>query len=182
MVVIYKAWCPCPEAVQHGTVEGASRCKKGNTLLYKHRSADKVREAIYNHLTQSPYHNFSDELANNYVDAYKLTMEDSEGPHQEPPGGEGPLDEESRKKRPRGSTEAAVPSSQLTMELPLLPAASMQLPDTDTVTLRTQELQMVLDSIKRAALNVRSAERLCETAAQTFRMEATALEAAHTHT
>ena len=59
-------------------------------------------------------------------------------------------------------------------------AATLDLPE-GTVELRTSELIMVLDSLKRCALSVREAERLCERAGTTFRAEATALDAAHMH-
>ena len=47
------------------------------------------------------------------------------------------------------------------------------------VQMRSSEVAIILDSLKRAAANVRQAERVCEGAAASFRMEAAALEAAH---
>ena len=47
-----------------------------------------------------------------------------------------------------------------------------------TITMRRGELQMVLDSVKRASMNARNAERLSDSAAVAFRQEAIALEAA----
>ena len=47
-----------------------------------------------------------------------------------------------------------------------------------TITMRRGELQMILDSVKRASLNARNAERLSDSAAVAFRQEAIALEAA----
>ena len=47
-----------------------------------------------------------------------------------------------------------------------------------TVTVRRGEMQMILDSVKRASLNARNAERLSDSAAVAFRQEAIALEAA----
>ena len=47
-----------------------------------------------------------------------------------------------------------------------------------TITMRRGELQMILDSVKRASMNARNAERLSDSAAVAFRQEAIALEAA----
>ena len=47
------------------------------------------------------------------------------------------------------------------------------------VQMRSSEVGIILDSLKRASVNVRNAERVCEAAASSFRMEAAALEAAH---
>ena len=49
------------------------------------------------------------------------------------------------------------------------------------VIVRGGEMAMILDSIKRAAQSTRQAQRVCEQAATSFRMEANALEAAHGH-
>ena len=45
--------------------------------------------------------------------------------------------------------------------------------------MRTAEVQILLDSLKRTAANIHNAERVCESAAAAFRMEAAALEQAH---
>ena len=47
------------------------------------------------------------------------------------------------------------------------------------VQMRSTEVGIILDSLKRAAANVKNAEMVCEAAASSFRMEAAALEAAH---
>jgi hypothetical protein len=50
-----------------------------------------------------------------------------------------------------------------------------------TITFRESEYESVVDSIGRAARSARHAERLCEQAAQSFKAEATALEAVREH-
>ena len=49
------------------------------------------------------------------------------------------------------------------------------------ITFRESEYESVVDSIGRAARSARHAERLCEQAAQSFKAEATALEAVREH-
>ena len=60
------------------------------------------------------------------------------------------------------------------------PFALRTVQQTDCVV-RGGEMAMILDSIKRAAQSTRQAQRICEQAATSFRMEANALEAAHGH-
>jgi hypothetical protein len=169
MPTVYKAWCPCPQLTEHGTKENATACKKGNALLAKNVDEARVRESILNHLMFSPYHNLPEELARQKTEECEVIAEEwSEDEPQE-------LLNQQEKKRPR--LAAGIP--RLTLDLPACPDASVVLPANSTVTLRTSELQLIIDSVKRAALNVRNAERLCDSAATAFRMEATALEAAH---
>ena len=85
-------------------------------------------------------------------------------------------DERSRRRQSPGSSSQR---GGLALELVGSSASTKQLPSTPTITIRTIEMQMIIDSIRRAAANVRNAEQLCERAAQAFRSEATALESAH---
>ena len=55
---------------------------------------------------------------------------------------------------------------------PAVPLGSM-------VQMRSSEVAIILDSLKRAGANVRNAQKVCEAAAASFRMEAAALEVAH---
>ena len=86
----------------------------------------------------------------------------------------------SRPRRSRSRRDRRSPDTP-EMGLQMVPssASSRPLPSSATVTIRMTEFQMICDSIRRAALNVRNAEQLCDRAAQAFRLEATALEAAH---
>ena len=148
-------------------------------MIQKSSNEKKVRQAIYNHLVSSPYHNLDPSEAEALADGAVLEQEvyeDGAGGHHEEEE-----DEQRGAKRARRDEGASASSSARPLELDLQPSklAQRQLPQAGTVTLRTSELAIILDSVKRAAVNVRSAEKVCENAATSFRMEATALEAAH---
>lgn len=161
--LIWKIWCPCPENVAHSTVAGATSCTKRNALAAKGYSEQEVRDKIFNHLAASPYHFLPVKEAERWSNQAEVTCE-------EVGGGE---DEDQGVVVRRSDAREGAPFQ-------LSKAATLDLPE-GTVELRTSELIMVLDSIKRCALSVREAERLCERAGTAFRAEATALDAAHMH-
>ena len=175
---LYRGWCPCPDRVELSSISDATRCSKGYAQLVKNSDREKVVLAIKHHLTDSPYHNMGEEEAQRLAEAAEIGEETADG--DQPSGADVAAAEQPlvpQTKRPRLHSPQQAPRSSLSLELERAPV--MTLPANTTVTMRSSEFQMVLDSIKRASLNVRNAERLCEAAAQSFRLEATALETVH---
>lgn len=85
----------------------------------------------------------------------------------------------SRSRQQRRSPEGDRRAADMSLQMVASSASSRSLPTAGTVEIRSTEFQMICDSIRRAAANVRNAEQLCERAAQAFRLEAAALESAH---
>ena len=143
---------------------------------------DEIIKAMFSHLHHSPYHNIPKEEAealaseDSCIEEFAVEYDPSQELLEAPIGAPAA-------KRPRAWQQlpAASGSSSAPLALEVTPSelAQRQVPQTGIVAMLTGELAIILDSIKRAAANVRNAERVCESAATAFRMEATALETAH---
>lgn len=183
--ILYKGRCPCPNRLEYGDFPLKQHCSKAGGVLCKDWDRDIVVDAVINHLVQSPYHKFEREEA---IEVAEHTLIEEEAWTQEEydlhmaPPPEPPRDDDRKRARPISPRRAVPPPPVPTSTIARRHGSgSGSSGSNDTVQIRASELQIVLDSMKRAMNSARSAEKLCDSAASSFRMEANAIEAAHAH-
>jgi hypothetical protein len=219
MTMRWHCWCPCPDDVdQHGIHADADRRSAGSKQLGHYATRGEALTRIYNHLTQSPYHDMNEEFAAAKIRSIDDADNDdylAEMPHEDYSRDKMPHVDCSRNSRAPTTPQQSYPAakrlrpttSEADVEQCLLnvlnrmsasskdekdekvgasskdekderlaPIASV--PVQGDVRIRRIELQMIADSMERAARAARNAERLSIAAGQTFAAETSALEQA----
>jgi hypothetical protein len=71
----YTCKCPCPTAVENisENFKGALECRSGNQNLRSCDTEDEARNTVFNHLTASPFHNFDNEMALEFMSEVDVT-------------------------------------------------------------------------------------------------------------
>ena len=195
MAIMYKGRCPCPHRLEYGDHADKKQCTKGGGILVKDWNREIVATAFVTHLVESPYHKFERDEAEDVVQHVLIEEEhwsqDDHDDYMNKYGGGQRQGDDSRKRLaprspPRPSREERARHTRARVEPEKKDSGTLALASNprasgDMVQIRKGELQVVIDSIKRATCSARSAEKLCDGAATSFRAEANALEAAHNH-
>ena len=69
-------WCPCPDELAADSKK--EKCSKGGCQMGKFLTFEEARNRVMTHLTQSPDHGFSKEMANGAIDSHKECIEERE--------------------------------------------------------------------------------------------------------